>query len=50
VYGGGPGGGGGGQFGRDVVLRLTGGDRSRIGTGEDDDDELELVNGCWSVV
>ncbi len=49
MYGGGPGGGGGGQFGRDVVLRLTGGDRSRSGTGEDDD-ELELVNGCWSVV
>jgi hypothetical protein len=49
VYGGGLRGGGGGQFGRDVVRRLTGGDRLDVGVGEDDD-ELELVNGCPSVV
>jgi hypothetical protein len=48
VYGGGLGGGGGGQFGREVVRRLTGGDRSSDGAGEDD--ELELDNGCRSVV
>ncbi len=44
VYGGGLGGGGGGQFGREVVLRLTEDDRSGDGAGEDD--ELELDNGC----
>ena len=49
MYGGGPGGGGGGQLGRDIVRQLTGGDRSRVGAGEDDD-EFELVNGCWLVV
>ena len=48
VYGGGLGGGGGGQFGREVVLRLTEGDRSSDGAGEDD--EFELDNGCRSVV
>ena len=48
MYGGGLGGGGGGQFGREVVRRLTGGDRSSDGIGEDD--ELELDNGCRSVV
>ena len=47
-YGGGRGGGGGGRFGRGVVRRLTGGDRSINGVGEDD--ELELDNGCRSVV
>jgi hypothetical protein len=43
VHGGGCGGGGGGQFGRDVVRRLTGGDCSSDGAGEDD--EVELVDG-----
>jgi hypothetical protein len=47
-YGGGRGGGGGGRFGRGVVRLLTGGDRSSDGAGEDD--ELELDNGCRSVV
>ena len=47
VYGGGLGGGGGGQFGREVVLRLTEGVCSSDGAGEDD--ELELDNGCRSV-
>jgi hypothetical protein len=45
-YGGGRGGGGGGQFGRDVVRRLAGGDRSSDGFDEDD----ELDSGCCSVV
>ena len=49
MYGGGLGGGGGGQFGRDVVLRLTGGDLSRDGAGEDDD-KLELSDERWSAV
>ena len=49
VYGGGLGGGGGGQFGRDVVLRLTGGDLSKDGVGEDDDG-LELVDERWSAI
>ena len=51
----GRGGGGGGRFGREVVRRLTGvigrltgGDRSSNGAGEDD--ELELVDGFRSVV
>ncbi len=48
VYGGGLGGGGGERFGWEVVHRLTGGDRSSDGAGEDD--ELELDNGCWLVV
>ncbi len=48
VYGGGLGGGGGGQFGREVVRQLTGSDRSSDGACEDD--ELELDNGCRSVV
>ena len=47
-YGGGQGGGGGGRFGRGVVRLLTGGDLSSAGAGEDD--ELELDNGCRSVV
>ncbi len=54
-YGGGRGGGGGGRFGREVarrltgvIGRLTGGDRSSNGTGEDD--ELELVDGFRPVV
>ncbi len=48
VYGGGLGGGGGGQFGREVVRGLTGGDCSSDGAGEDDESELD--NGCRSVV
>ncbi len=48
VYGGGLGGGGGERFGREVVRRLTGGDRSSDGAGEDD--ELEQDSGCRSVV
>jgi hypothetical protein len=48
VYGGGCGGGGGGQFGRDVVRRLIGGDCSSDGAGEDD--EVELVDGRRLVV
>ncbi len=48
VYGGGLGGGGGGLFGREVVLRLTEGDRSSDGAGEDD--EVELDDGRRSVV
>ena len=47
-YGGGRGGGGGGRFGRGVVRLLTGGDLSSAGVGEDD--ELELDDGCRSVV
>ena len=47
-YGGGRGGGGGGRFGRGVVCQLTSGDRSSDGAGEDD--ELDLDNGCLSVV
>ncbi len=42
------GGGGGGQFGRDVVRRLTGGDRSSDGAREDD--EVELVDELRVVV
>jgi hypothetical protein len=56
LYGGGRGGGGGGRFGREVVRRLTGvigqlagGDRSNDGAGEEDD-ELDVDNGCRSVV
>ncbi len=55
-YGGGRGGGGGGWFGREVVRwltgvigRLTGGDRSSVGADEEDD-ELDVDNGCRSVV
>ena len=55
-YGGGRGGGGGGRFGREVVGRLTGvigrltgRDRSSEGAGEEDD-ELDVDNGCLSVV
>ncbi len=48
-YGGGRGGGGGGRFGRGVVRRLAGGDRSRDGAC-DDEDELDVDNGCRSVV
>ncbi len=48
VYGGGLGGGEGERFGREVVRRLTGGDCSFDGAGEDD--ELEVDNGCRSVV
>ncbi len=40
MYGGGRGGGGGGPFGRDVVRRPTGGDRSSDGAREDDEFEL----------
>ncbi len=56
LYGGGRGGGGGGRFGRKVVRRLTGvigrltgRDRSNVGAGEEDD-ELDVDNGCRSVV
>ena len=48
VYGGGLGGGGGGGLGREVVLRLTEGDCSSDGAGEDD--ELDSDNGCRLVV
>ena len=54
-YGGGRGGGG-GRLGREVVRRLTGVigrltgcDRSSEGAGEEDD-ELDVDNGCRSVV
>ena len=50
------GGGGGGRLGREVVRRLTGvigrltgRDRSSEGAGEEDD-ELDVDNGCRSVV
>ena len=55
-YGGGRGGGGGGRSGQEVVRRLTGVigrlagvDRSIDGAGEEDD-ELDVGNGCRSVV
>ncbi len=47
-YGGGRGGGGGGRLGRGVVRLSTGGDLSSAGV--DEVDELELDNGCRSVV
>jgi hypothetical protein len=40
-YGGCQGGGGGGRFGRRVVRRLTGGDRSSDGVGEEDELDLD---------
>ncbi len=33
-----------------MIGRLTGGDRSGDGAGEDDDDELDLDNVCCLVV
>ncbi len=48
VYGGGRGGGGGGQVGRDVVRRLTVGERSSDGAHEED--EFELTDGRQMVV
>ena len=49
MYGGGLGGGGGGQVGLDVVRRLTGGERSSDGAGEDCE-ELKLVDGRKAAV